>query len=60
MKKHSVMEIVTETLSTNGNGYLINGEMDELVLLLSLDVDDDGGEKKLAAAILEQLKAQLD
>ena len=33
--------------------------MNELVILLSLDVDDDGRGKELAEAILEQLKAQL-
>ena len=58
--KAIVTEIISETFSTNGNGFLINGEMNELVLLLSLDVDDNGGEKKLAEAILEQLKARLD
>ena len=58
--KARVTEIISETLSTNGNGFLINGEMNELVILLSLDVDDDGREKELAEAILQQLKAQLD
>ncbi|QUW21558.1 response regulator [Sporosarcina sp. Marseille-Q4063] len=54
---------VTETISempSNGSGYLLNGEMNEMVLLLSLDTDDGEREKKLAVDILEQLKAQLE
>ena len=38
MEKAQVTEIISGMLS-NGDGYLLNGEMNEMVLLLSFDVD---------------------
>jgi two-component system response regulator YesN len=58
-EKAQAMEVISEMVS-NGNGYLLNGEMNEMVLLLSLDADDGEREKKLAVDILEQLIAQLE
>jgi two-component system, response regulator YesN len=58
-EKDRVTEMISAMLS-NGNGYLLNGEMNEMVLLLSLDSDDGEQEKELAVDILDQLKAQLE
>lgn len=58
--KNKLIEIVPSFITENKNGYLVNGEYNEMVLFLSVVEDCDKSKKALAVEILKKVNNEID